>query len=75
MCVALNNTSHLFGIRDTAKSHFIVVIGNVIITIIIIVIGTSQQLESGCNNCAASMDCHTLLLRSNRMAFPSSKDY
>mmetsp|Transcript_10791 Transcript_10791/g.17815 ORF Transcript_10791/g.17815 Transcript_10791/m.17815 type:complete len:188 (+) Transcript_10791:190-753(+) len=69
VCAALSHTSHLFGARtNTHTNDVIIAIG------IVIYISTSEEKESSCNNCAANMDCHTLLLRGNCMAFPSSKD-
>lgn len=69
VCAALNHTPHLFGARYTPTNDVIVAIGFAINS------STCGELESGCNNCAANMDCHTLLLRDNCMALPSSKDY
>ena len=67
---ALSHTSHLFGTRNTPTNDGIIAIG-----ILIYITTTSEELESSWNNCAANMDCHTLLLRDNCMAFLSSKDY
>ena len=66
---ALNHTPHLFGARYTPANDVIIAIG------FAININACGELEPGCNNCAANMDGHTLLLRDNCMAFPSSKDY
>ncbi len=75
MRIDFNYTSDLFGTGNTSTNEVNAFIGTVIVIAIIIVSNKSEALESNFNYIGAILDCHTLLCRSNRMAFLSSKDY